>query len=52
MGHCVTLGARMRQAELMVARVVGNLLNMVVQRGGLTNVVCPILCEVNRNLCR
>ena len=51
LGHCVTLGARMRQAESKVVRVIGNLLNTVIQRAGLTNVVCPVLCEVKRNLC-
>ena len=46
-GRCVTLDARMRQAELMVVSVVGNLLNKVVQRA--KNVGCPLLCEVKCN---
>ena len=45
-GHCVTLDVRMRQAELMAVSVVGSLLNTVVQRAGVRNVGCPVLCEV------
>ena len=48
-GHCVTLDARMRQAELMVVSIVDNLLNTVVQRAGLRPVGCPVLCEVKCN---
>ena len=31
----------------MVVSVVGNLLNTAVQIGGLRNVGCPVLCELN-----
>ena len=48
-GHCVTPDARMRQAELMVVSIVDDLLNTVVQRAGLRNVGCPVLCEVKCN---
>ena len=48
-GHCVTLDGMMLQAELMVVSIVDNLLNTVVQRAGLRNVGCPVLCEVKCN---
>ena len=44
----MSLDARMKQAESMV---IGNLLNTVVQRAGLTNVGCPSRCEIKCNLC-
>ena len=48
-GHCITHDAMILQAELMVVSIVDNLLNTVVQRAGVRNVGCPVLCEVKWN---
>ena len=45
--HCIALGARKKQAESIVIRVIDNWLNMVVQRVGLMDAVCTVLCELS-----
>ena len=51
LGYCVTLGTRMKRAESMAIRVIGNWLNTVVQKVGLTNLACTVRCGTKCYIC-